>query len=139
MTLTLRPRFLLGVLAVCAVGTLFVLARGSGWPLLVGIALTSIAALAARQSLRLEDRGVVYRSLVPTEDFALPWAEVTQVVIDVVKTSTPGSPGLPVARATFVRRDGPPRRATLFSRADGDRVLEVCRARSVDVLDQRAG
>jgi len=135
---TLRPRFVLVVLAVVAVGTLASVAAGAGWFSLIGVALTAVAAFVCRQSLRLDDAGVRYRSLVPTEDFALAWGGVTQVVVDVVRTSTPGAPSSPVARATFVRANAASRSAILFSRGDADHVLAACRARNVDVIDARA-
>lgn len=137
MSLTLRSWwfvFWFGALVVAAAAGLF---AGFGWNMLFAVPVLVLVGFGARQSLRLDERGVRYRSLVPTEGFQLAWTEVSEVVVDHIFDGAPGSAGRTVARVRFVVPNGAPRQATLFTEKDGARVLEVCRARGLAVLDER--
>lgn len=137
MPLTLRSWWFVGGFGVAVLGAVVALGVGAGWNALFAVPVLLVLGLGARQSLRVDERGVRYRSLVPSEGFELAWSEVSEVVVDHVSASSPGSPGPTVARVRFVLSSGPPRSASLFSVAGGARVLEVCRARGLPIHDER--
>lgn len=134
--LTLRPRFLIGVTVVLALASVVALLAGAGFVGLAPAGLALVAGVAARARFRLDDQGVGYRGAFGGS-FSLPWSEISQVVVDVIRTSSPGQPSAPVARVRLVRVNGPPVTASLFSRRDRERVVEAVRARGVELLDER--
>lgn len=131
---TARPRFLLGLLAVLALVTLGALVGGAGWMTVVPLSFTLLVGWLCRQVLRLDDQGIRYKSMLPWEDFHMRWGDVSQVVIDIVSTHSPGEPGNPVARVRFLSRNAPARTAMLFSEANASPVARACRARGLDVV-----
>jgi hypothetical protein len=137
VSLTLRPRWWIVLLGLAIVGAAAMVIAGAGLMVAVPLIFAAIFAWMCRQSLHLDDAGVRYRSFVPSEDFSAPWSDVTQVVVDVISTSTPGNPGGNKARARFLSSASASRVAILFTEADADRVVEACRSLGVDVVDDR--
>lgn len=138
MTVTIRSRFFLAAFVISVVAMTIAALAGAGVYALVGAPLALFYGFGSRQLLRLDARGVRYRSLWPPDDFALEWPAVTEVVLDLVRTSSPGEPGAVVVRARFGLRDAAPRAATLFSKRDGEPIAEACRAYGIPLLDERA-
>lgn len=134
---TRRPWFAIGVAAALCVGAVVALAAGAGLFALAPLLLGSIAAAWGRQALRVDDDGVRYRALLPSESFAVPWSEITEVVVDTRTDGAPGTARSPVTRARFLRRSGSGQVATLFSEADAAPLIAACEARRVPVVDER--
>lgn len=138
MTVTIRSRFFLAAFAISAVATTIAALAGAGVYALAGAPVVLFYGFGSRQLLRMDARGVRYRGLWPPDDFALEWSAVTDVALDLVRTSSPGEPGATVVRARFGRRDARPCAATLFSKRDGEPIVEACRARGIPLVDERA-
>lgn len=127
---------MLALCGACLLGTLVALWHGAGMMALVPFGLAGIVGWFCRQVFHLDDDGVRYRGMLPSEDFAMGWPEVTQVVLDTVDTSTPGEARGPVTRVRFLQRAGSGRVAMLWTTRNASRVLDACRARGLDVLDE---
>jgi hypothetical protein len=138
MAVTIRSRFFLAAFAISVVAMAIAALAGAGVYALVGAPIALFYGFGCRQVLQLDARGIRYRSLWPPDDFALEWPDVTEIVLDIVRPGAPGEPRVPVVRARFVLRDAAPRAALLFSKRDGEPIVEVCRARGIPVVDERS-